>query len=144
MEILRNVVLSLTSEDYRCRCFTSDLYNPGFSDAFDGFHNADLYTSQLGELLFALNIDSGSTKMNLFGVNMGGVIVQNFASIYPHKVNKLNLCSSAGFKVKPRPFVLLLPIVGPILFQYGMHIDEKASWTKPDSRLYHLHREMFL
>ncbi|CAF2929152.1 unnamed protein product [Rotaria sp. Silwood2] len=82
---------------------------------------------------------------------MGGAIVQRFTELYPSRVSKLILCSSAGLNlVKPsktRLFLLSLPIIGPIVFKYVMkhHDDDKErlQWAFPDKEYYEQYKNLF-
>lgn len=76
----------LKNQDYRVLRF--DLYGRGFSDRPDKDYGMALFTTQLEELLTALNI---TAPFNLVGLSMGGPIVSRFTHENPHKVKRLIL-----------------------------------------------------
>ena len=147
MQIWGDVFQSLANDDRPCLVF--DLYGRGWSDAPDVPMNVDLFVSQLAELLYALNLPY--EKYNLFGVSMGGVIVQRFTQLYPSKVSKLVLCCSAGLNVVKPPkilmFILSLPVLGPFLFKAVMQRPEnksvRAQWAYPDQEKYREYAQLF-
>ncbi|CAF1007689.1 unnamed protein product [Rotaria sordida] len=130
-------------------CLIYDLYGRGWSDAPYVPMNIDIFVCQLAELLYALNLSY--EKYNLFGVSMGGAIIQRFTELYPSRVLKLILCCPAGLNlVKPskiRMFMISLPIIGPIVFKYVMkhHDDEKErlQWAFPDKEYYKEYKNLF-
>ncbi|CAF3707256.1 unnamed protein product [Rotaria sp. Silwood1] len=130
-------------------CLIYDIYGRGWSDAPHVPMNIDIFVCQLAELLYALNLPY--EKYNLFGVSMGGAIIQRFTELYPSRVSKLILCCSAGLNLKKpskiRMLLLFLPIIGPIVFKYVMkhHDDEKERlhWTFPDKEYYNEYNQLF-
>ncbi len=147
MEIWEDVFQSLVKENAPCLIF--DLYGRGWSDAPLVPMNVDLFVSQLAELLYALNLPY--EKYNLFGVSMGGVIVQRFTELYPSRVSTLILCCSAGLNVvTPAKLLLLLltvPILGPMLFKLFMQRSDnksvRAQWAYPEKENYHKYTQLF-
>jgi len=136
MEIWQDVFQSLVNDNHSCLIF--DLYGRGWSDAPFVPMNVDLFVSQLAELLYALNLPY--KKYNLYGVSMGGVIIQRFTELYPSKVSKLVLCCSAGLDLvtpsKILMFLLSIPIIGPALFKLFMQRSDnknvRSQWAYPD------------
>lgn len=130
-------------------CLVFDLYGRGWSDCPDVPMNVDIFVSQLAELLYALNLPY--EKYNLFGVSMGGAIIQRFTELHPSKVSKLILCCAAGLNLnkpsKARMFLLSLPIFGPMVFKYIMthHDDDKErlQWAFPDKEQYEFAKRLF-
>lgn len=147
MQIWEDVFQSLVKDDRPCLIF--DLYGRGWSDSPDVPMNVDLFVAELAELLYALNLPYD--KYNLFGVSMGGVIVQRFTQLYPSKVSKLILCCSAGLNaVKPAKILMLvisLPILGPFLFKAVMQRSNsksvRAQWAYPDREKYREFMQLF-
>jgi pimeloyl-ACP methyl ester carboxylesterase len=147
MEIWQDVFQSLVNDNHSCLVF--DLYGRGWSDAPFVRMNVDLFVSQLAELLYALNLPY--EKYHLFGVSMGGVIVQRFTEIYPSKVSKLVLCCSAGLNVVQPTMILMyilsIPILGPMLFklvmQRGDNKSVRSQWAYPDADEYRKYMKLF-
>lgn len=81
-------------------CF--DNYGHGFSDGPDLPYSAELYASQLSELLVALDIRS---SFHLLGFSLGGSVATVFAARFPHRVQRLVLQAPA---VVARPFPLAI------------------------------------
>jgi pimeloyl-ACP methyl ester carboxylesterase len=140
MHVWQDVFLSLANDDQPCLVF--DLYGRGWSDSPDLPMTVDLFVSQLTELLYALRLTD--RNYNLFGMSMGGIIVQRFAQLYPSSVCKLILCCSAGLNVdQPSAilkWILSVPILGSILFKYVMQRSNskavRAQWAYPDREEY--------
>ena len=147
MEIWQDVFQSLANDNHSC--LVLDLYGRGWSDAPFVPMNVDLFVSQLAELLYALNLPY--EKYNLFGVSMGGVIVQRFTELYPTKVSKLILCCSAGLNtVTPSMilmYILSIPVIGPALFKLVMQRSDSKSvrsqWAYPDKEEYKKYADLF-
>ncbi|CAF2522563.1 unnamed protein product [Rotaria sp. Silwood2] len=147
MQIWQDVFQSLVDDNHSCLIF--DLYGRGWSDAPYVPMNVDLFVSQLAELLYALNLPY--EKYNLFGVSMGGVIIQRFTELYPSKVSKLILCCSVGLNVvRPSIFlmsILSIPIIGPMLFklvmQSGDNKSVRSQWAYPDKDEYKQYQKLF-
>jgi pimeloyl-ACP methyl ester carboxylesterase len=147
MEIWEDVFQSVAEKNQACLIL--DLYGRGWSDAPFVPMNVDLFVSQLAELLYALNLPY--EKYNLFGVSMGGVIVQRFTELYPSRVSKLILCCSAGLNaVIPSKFlmsILAIPILGPMLFKLvmtrGDNKSVRSQWAYPDRDQYKRYMKLF-
>ena len=147
MEMWRNVYLALVADDRPCLVF--DLYGRGWSDAPDTSMIVDLFVGQIAELLFALNVPY--EKYNLFGISMGGKIVQRFTQLYPSKIARLTLCCSVGLNdVKPSKILLCLlstPILGGFLFKLVMKNSDnksvRAQWSFPDRDEYRQYQNLF-
>ncbi|CAF4067529.1 unnamed protein product [Adineta steineri] len=140
MEMWQDIFPSLVHDNQSC--LVLDLYGRGWSDAPDVPMNVDLFVSQIAELLYALNLSY--EKYNLYGVSMGGVIIQRFTELYPSKVSKLILCNSTGLNVVKPPSILIsilsIPVLGPLLFKFVMQRGDnksvRAQWANPDSDEY--------
>eukprot|EP00697_Spironema_sp_BW2_P017880 gnl/Spiro4/9707_TR5162_c0_g1_i1.p1 gnl/Spiro4/9707_TR5162_c0_g1~~gnl/Spiro4/9707_TR5162_c0_g1_i1.p1 ORF type:complete len:296 (+),score=13.36 gnl/Spiro4/9707_TR5162_c0_g1_i1:88-975(+) len=112
------------------------LYGRGFSDGPDTAHTAPLFTSQIAELLFALNI---THKVHLVGTSMGAAVVSVFADQYPTHVASLTLISPAGLPVE-KPFLVQflssVPVLDQILLAGFTRIEMRRSahrgWSNPD------------
>lgn len=72
-----------------------DVYGRGYSDNPNVVYDVALYTSQLKELLNALNI---TKKINLLGLSYGGRIISAFAFQYPEQIQNLIYVDPAGFE----------------------------------------------
>lgn len=82
---------------------TYDNYGRGFSESEDVKHTAGLFVSQLTELLEWVqpSLPPAREPFHLLGYSMGGTIVTNFASLFPHRIDKLCLVAPAA--INPRP-----------------------------------------
>lgn len=147
MQMWQKILPAFVEDDQPCLVF--DLYGRGWSDAPALPMTVDLFVSQLTELLYALNLPYST--YNLFGVSMGGVIVQRFAQLYPSRVAKLILCCSAGLKVVQPPKYLLallsFPFLGPMMFKRIMQQTDsptvRAQWTYPDRQDFREIQDLF-
>ena len=147
MEMWEDIYLSLVKDNQPCLVF--DLYGRGWSDSPHIPMNIDIFVSQLAELLYALNLSY--EKYNLYGVSMGGPIIQRFTELYPNRVSKLILCCSAGLKLnKPSKFlmfILSMPILGPLAFKYtmqrGNEEKDRSRWAFPQSEKYKEYKKLF-
>lgn len=72
-----------------------DVYGRGYSDNPDVVYDVALFTSQLKELLQALNINK---KINLMGLSYGGRTISAFAFQYPDRIQNLIYVDPAGFE----------------------------------------------
>ncbi len=147
MEMWQDIFQSLIKDNQPCLIY--DLYGRGWSDSPFIPMNIDIFVCQLAELLYALNLPYD--KYNLFGVSMGGAIIQRFTELYPTRVEKLILCCSAGLKiVKPSKilmFILSIPILGAIIFKFAMKREnerrDRLSWAFPDHEKYRNYKKLF-
>lgn len=147
MQIWQDVFQFVADKNEACLIF--DLYGRGWSDAPSVPMNVDLFVSQLAELLYALNLPY--EKYQLFGVSMGGMIVQRFTQLYPSKVSKLILCCAAGFNaVTPSKLItsiLTIPVLGPLLFKLFMARSNsktvRAQWAQPNGGEYQRFMKLF-
>ena len=123
------------------RVLTFDLFGRGLSDSCFP-NNAELFTSQLADLLFALSDQLGPSKYDIIGKSMGGAIAAHFCSTFPQKINKAVLWAPAGLPV-PYPLTaeiaklpllgdFLMPLVGPTTL--ANHIQE-GFFSRDDSIL---------
>ena len=147
MEIWQDIFLALVDDKQPCLVY--DLYGRGWSDSPDIPMTIDVFVCQLAELLYALNLPY--KKYNLFGVSMGGAIVQRFAELYPSRVSKLVLCCSAGLKLVKLPkllmFILSMPILGPTLYKFRLQRENdkknRSQWAYPDGERYEQYKKLF-
>jgi pimeloyl-ACP methyl ester carboxylesterase len=147
MEMWQDIFQALIKDNQPCLVY--DLYGRGWSDSPHIPMNIDIFVCQLAELLYALNLPY--EKYNLFGVSMGGAIIQRFTELYPTRVSKLILCCSAGLKIiKPAKilmFILSIPIFGPIAFKYvmqrGNEKKDRLQWAFPDNGKYAAYKKLF-
>lgn len=147
MKIWQDVFQSLVNDNHACLAF--DLYGRGWSDAPAAPMNVDLFVSQLAELLYALNLSY--EKYNLYGVSMGGVIIQRFAELYPARISKLILCCPAGLNaVKPSGLImsiLSIPVLSPMLFKLVMQRDDsktvRSQWAFPEKDEYKQYKLLY-
>ena len=82
----------LSSQGFRVLRY--DLLGRGFSDRPAVRYNAELFTSQLWELLEALNF----RNIALAGLSMGGAVTASFMDRHPRMVSKYILIDPAGAK----------------------------------------------
>ena len=130
-------------------CLVFDLYGRGWSDSPSIPMNIDIFVCQLAELLYALNLPHD--KYHLYGVSMGGAIIQRFTELHPRKVSKLILCCSAGLTLeKPAQIVywiLSLPVLGPMAFKFimqrGDERKDRLQWAFPDREYFQTYRKLF-
>jgi pimeloyl-ACP methyl ester carboxylesterase len=147
MEMWQDIFQSLVQDNQPCLVY--DLYGRGWSDSPDIPMNIDIFVCQLAELLYALNLPYD--QYNLFGVSMGGAIIQRFTELYPRKISKLILCCSAGINlVKPSKFlmfILSLPILGSMAFKFvmqrGNEKKDRLQWAFPDRGKYDAYKRLF-
>jgi len=147
MEMWQDIFQPLVKDNQPCLVY--DLYGRGWSDSPFIPMNIDIFVCQLAELLYALNLPY--EKYNLFGVSMGGVIIQRFTELYPTKVSKLILCCSGGLNlVKPSKFlmfILSIPILGPVAFKFvmqrGNEKKDRLQWAFPDDGKYDQYKKLF-
>jgi len=147
MEMWQDIFPSLVKDNQPCLVY--DLYGRGWSDSPYVPMNIDIFVCQLAELLYALNLPY--EKYNLFGVSMGGSIIQRFTELYPTRISKLILCCSAGINiVKPSKFlmfILSVPILGPLAFKFvmqrGNEKKDRLQWAFPDNGKYEQYKKLF-
>ena len=147
MQMWQDVFQALVADGQPCLVF--DLYGRGWSDSPSIPMNVDIFVSQLAELLYALSLPHDS--YHLYGVSMGGAIIQRFTELHPQKVSKLILCCSAGLTLeKPGRLVfwiLALPLLGPMAFKFIMQRgDERKArlqWAFPDREYFQVYRKLF-
>ncbi|UJR22485.1 hypothetical protein I4U23_025538 [Adineta vaga] len=147
MEMWQDIFQALVNDNQSCLVF--DLYGRGWSDSPDVPMDIDIFVCQLAELLYALDLPH--EKYNLYGVSMGGAIIQRFTELYPSKVSKLILCCSGGLGlVKPLKiffFILSIPLLGPMLFKFimqrGNEKKDRLQWAFPDDDKYKEYKRLF-
>ncbi len=147
MEMWQDIFQAFVKDNQPCLVY--DLYGRGWSDSPHIPMNIDIFVCQLAELLYALNLPC--EKYNLYGVSMGGAIVQRFTELYPSRVSKLILCCPAGLNlVKPSKILMLIssiPILGPIVFKFmikrGNETKDRLQWAFPDDEKYKQYKKLF-
>lgn len=147
MEMWQDVFQALVQDNQPCLVY--DLYGRGWSDSPHVPMNVDIFVCQLAELLYALDLPY--SKYNLYGVSMGGAIIQRFTELYPTKVSKLVLCCAAGLNlVKPSKlhfFILSVPLLGPMVFKFlmqrGSEKRNRSQWAFPDHDKYKEYKRLF-
>ena len=78
------------------RALRMDLYGRGHSVNPKVRYNADLFATQIFELLTYLDIQE---PVNLVGVSMGGRVISQFAATYPDLIKRLIYIGPSGFDV---------------------------------------------
>jgi len=147
MEMWQDIFQAFVKDNQPCLVY--DLYGRGWSDSPHIPMNIDIFVCQLAELLYALNLPY--EKYNLYGVSMGGAIVQRFTELYPSRVSKLILCCPAGLNlVKPSKILMLIssiPILGPMLFKFMIKREnetkDRLHWAFPDDEKYKQYKKLF-
>jgi len=90
--------LDTLSEEFKV--IRMDNRTAGKSDRPKGEYSMEVYASDVAELMNFLNIE----RAHIMGHSMGGMIAQNFAILYPKKVNKLILLNTfPGLKPPGEP-----------------------------------------
>jgi pimeloyl-ACP methyl ester carboxylesterase len=91
-----------------------DLYGRGYSDRPKLKYDLDLFVSQLGQLLAALDLQQ---PVDLIGLSMGGPIALSFAARHPGWVRKIVLIDPAGIPTMSSVMgkVLSAPMMGEVL-----------------------------
>jgi len=97
------------------RVLRYDLFGRGYSDRPHVRYDTELFVRQLDELLDALEIEKCRA---VCGLSMGGVIVSNFATRHPERLEKLVLIDPAGFKLSYSGTfrLLFIPGLGELIF----------------------------
>ena len=108
-----HTVPALTDAGFRV--LTYDLYGRGYSDRPPGPYDLNLFTTQLDELLTALQFDQ---PVDVVGLSMGGYISAEFAARHPERVRRVALLApqSTAMGSDPRTSLVTLPGVGEYLF----------------------------
>ncbi|MCA1901374.1 MAG: alpha/beta hydrolase [Candidatus Hydrogenedens sp.] len=92
-----------------------DLYGRGKSSRPKLRYNADLFISQLKELIEYLSLP---LPVHLVGLSMGGAIVAEFTVRYPKMVDRIGLIAPAGLiKRSVGVRVITLPVIGKIIYE---------------------------
>lgn len=114
----------------RYRTVAFDNRGAGRSDVPPGPYSMATMASDAAAVLDA----AGITAAHLLGVSMGGMIAQEFALQYPHRVHSLTLaCTTPGgpHSLRPEPAVI------EALFRTGLSAEQRAKEAVPylyDSR----------
>ena len=97
------------------RVLTYDLYGRGYSDRPPGPYDLNLFTTQLDDLLTALQIDQ---PVDVVGLSMGGYITAEFAARHPKRVRRVALLApqSEAMSSDVRLSLVTMPGVGEYLF----------------------------
>ena len=97
------------------RVLTYDLYGRGYSDRPSGPYDLNLFTTQLVDLLTALQIDD---PVDVIGLSMGAYITADFTARYPERVRRVTLLApqSTSMGSDPRVSLATLPGLGEYIF----------------------------
>lgn len=111
------------------RVLRYNLYGRGFSDRPDVKYNADLFDSQLLQLLDKL--DLLNNKVILVGLSMGGAITVNFVDRHPDLVQKIVLFDPAGFpqEMDFKKKLLSVPGLNKLVFKIAGHKTLIDGWV---------------
>ena len=90
--VWEQITPSLVKEGYQV--ITFDHLGRGFSDRPAGPYNADLYQSEISDLIKGLALE---TPLTLVGYSMGGANVIDYAAVYPEQIKQLILIAPAGY-----------------------------------------------
>mmetsp|Transcript_6195 Transcript_6195/g.18762 ORF Transcript_6195/g.18762 Transcript_6195/m.18762 type:complete len:375 (-) Transcript_6195:15-1139(-) len=111
------------------RVLVYDLVGRGFSSCRDRHHAAELFVSQLAELVLALGL--ADRPAHLVGISLGGGVVSAYATYFPRRVASLTLIASVGLPLCTSAHVLTkIPLVPDLLFRF-------ALWTAVVAGLEH-------
>lgn len=94
--VWEQITPSLVKEGYQV--ITFDHLGRGFSDRPAGPYNADLYQSEISDLITGLALE---TPLTLVGYSMGGANVIDYAAVYPEQIKQLILIAPAGYMGDP-------------------------------------------
>lgn len=103
------------SEEYRVVVF--DNRGTGRSDKPDGPYTMEMMAGDTAGLLDSIDIDAA----HIYGISMGGMIAQEFALRYPHKVTSLILGSTT--------------CGGPNSIPSAPHVDPEAAERTPEENI---------
>jgi pimeloyl-ACP methyl ester carboxylesterase len=79
--VWEQITPSLVKESYQV--ITSDHLGHGFSDRLADPYNADLYQSEISDLITGLTLE---TPLTLVGDSMGGANAIDYAAVYPEQI----------------------------------------------------------
>lgn len=136
----------LVQAGYRVLAF--DNYGRGLSARPDVTYNADLFDTQLVELLDALGVNR---RFDLVGYSMGGAIATLFSARHTERVRSLTLIAPAGLGVTSNPNIELLtrPLIGDWIVRlfgtrlfYNGAAEEAKSATNPGAFLAGFNRQL--
>ena len=96
------------------RALIYDLVGRGHSSCRDVNHTADLFVSQLNELMITLEV----AEFHLVGLSLGGGVAVSFASYFPKRVKSLTLITAVGLKMSSRAHILTrFPLLPDFMFR---------------------------
>lgn len=99
-----------------CYVIRYDLYGRGFSARPPLVYNADLFITQLYELIEKLSL---KLPVNLIGLSMGGAIVSDFSVRYPNMVDKIVLIAPAGLLKRTMSVKLMsAQLIGKWIYEF--------------------------
>jgi pimeloyl-ACP methyl ester carboxylesterase len=96
------------------RVIRYDEYGRGLSDRPNVDYTVDLYDRQLVQLLDSLHLTS---RIDLAGVSMGGLVTGTFAGRHPERVRSLTLVDPVAGTSPTSQGMFGWPVVGPYLWQ---------------------------
>mmetsp|Transcript_11216 Transcript_11216/g.33637 ORF Transcript_11216/g.33637 Transcript_11216/m.33637 type:complete len:397 (+) Transcript_11216:73-1263(+) len=128
-----------------CDVLIYDLVGRGHSSCRGSPHTAELFVSQLAELLFALNVNA---KIHFVGVSLGGGVVLEFAKHFPQRVASLAFIASVGLPLSTSAHVFTkIPLVPDFLFRYALWSTVVAGleleWSDPSNPKLQLMEESY-
>lgn len=91
------------------RVLRYDLYGRGFSERVKGEHGAELFMSQIKDLLEFVKFDS---PFHLIGLSMGGAISTRYASHHPEMIKSLFLVDCYGIPTPNDPGIRIVQAKG--------------------------------
>ncbi len=88
-----------------------DHFGRGWSDRPEATYDTEFYVRQLNDLVDAMEIDG---RVSLVGHSLGGAIAARYASVHPHKVERIGLVAPVVNSVANRtPFeIARIPLIG--------------------------------
>eukprot|EP00632_Arachnochrysis_sp_CCMP2950_P005930 CAMPEP_0185705544 /NCGR_PEP_ID=MMETSP1164-20130828/20071_1 /TAXON_ID=1104430 /ORGANISM="Chrysoreinhardia sp, Strain CCMP2950" /LENGTH=509 /DNA_ID=CAMNT_0028372929 /DNA_START=1 /DNA_END=1533 /DNA_ORIENTATION=+ len=97
---------------------TYDLVGRGYSSCRGMPHTAELFVSQLAELLYSLKI---LRPAHFVGVSLGGGVCVEFSRFYPDRVASLALVAPVGLPLSTSAHVLTkIPLVPDVMFRCAL------------------------
>lgn len=91
------------------RVLRYDFYGRGYSDRPELKYDANLFVSQLSDLLNGLHV---SEPVDLVGASLGGPVAVAFAARHPERVRTVTLFDPGYFEGSPMPWRIRTPGVG--------------------------------
>ena len=99
------------------RVLRYDIYGRGYSDRPVATYNAELFDTQILDLLNALDIRS---PVALVGASMGGSLAAGFAARHPERVSRVALLDPGYFSNDTLPFAMRAPILSSYIMDVNI------------------------